>query len=164
MCERWQVFDNFVNDISPKPEGNYFLVRLKEGLFGPDNFKWREHLKRKEGETQKDWWTRKRASRIEANPSMESDRNIKRVYGLTREQYNEKLKSQNFVCAICLKPETSLEGKTGTLKRLAVDHCHSSKKIRDLLCSRCNTTIGKIEENPEILDQMKAYLLKHKEI
>lgn len=75
---------------------------------------------------------------------------------------NEKLKLQNYVCAICEKPESSFDSRTNTLRRLAVDHCHTSGKIRDLLCWRCNGTIGKIEEDLELLHKMIKYLEKHK--
>lgn len=163
LCAKWLDFYEFVKDVSPKPEGNYLLVRLRNELFGPDNFKWQEHLKRKEGEANKDWWARKRVARIAANPSMESDRNIKRVFGLTRDSYNDLLKEQDGVCAICRKPETAIDGKTGTLKKLAVDHCHNSKKIRELLCWRCNGTLGKVNDNVELLQAMIDYLNKHKE-
>lgn len=165
LCEHWtNHFNNFLWDVLPKPKGNYYLVRIKKGLFGPDNFKWQECLKRKEDESKKDWHARKRAARILANPSMESDRNIKRVYGLTREQYDKILLNQNNVCAICEKQETAVNGRTGSIKSLAVDHCHNTGKIRGLLCWRCNATIGKLEENLELIDKMKSYLIKHKDI
>jgi len=94
---------------------------------------------------------------------MESDRNIKRRFGLTRDQYNEKLKNQNYVCAICDQPETAVDGRTGTIKSLAVDHCHKYKGIRKLLCGRCNTTLGKVDDSTELLQSMINYLKKHGE-
>ena len=163
LCEAWLDFSIFAKAVSPKPDGNFLLVKLRNAPFGPDNFKWQAHLKRKEGETNKDWWARKRLARLAANPSMESDRNLKRTFNLTREQYNEKLASQNFVCAICELPETSTSPNTGTIKSLAVDHNHATGKIRDLLCGRCNTTIGKLNEDLILLEKIKVYLIKHKE-
>lgn len=163
LCEAWLDFKVFIKDVEPKPDGNFLLVRLRNEPFGPDNFKWQEHLKRKEGESNKDWWARKRAARILANPSMESDRNLKRTFNLTREQYNEKLKAQNYVCSICSQPETSTSPNTGTIKNLAVDHCHKHKGIRELLCGRCNTTLGKVNDEIELLQKMINYLKKHGE-
>lgn len=163
LCEAWLDFNNFIKDVSPKPKGNFLLVRLRNDLFGPDNFKWQEHLKRKESETNKDWWARKRAARISANPSMESDRNLKRMFNLTREQYNQKLIAQNYVCAICEQPETATSPNTGTIKSLAVDHNHKTNVIRELLCGRCNTTLGKLNEDLELLEKIKLYLIKHAE-
>lgn len=40
VVDRWHDFDNFVNDISPIPDG-MFLGRIRiADNFGPDNFKW----------------------------------------------------------------------------------------------------------------------------
>lgn len=164
LCEAWLDFKEFIIGISPKPDGNFFLLQI-DGTkpFGPNNFRWQEHLKKKQGENNKDWWARKRAARIAANPAMESQRNIKRQYGLTPEEHAEKLKNSNHVCDICEKPETSVDGRTGSLRILSVDHCHNSKKLRGMLCTRCNTTIGRVEENTELLEKMINYLNKYKE-
>lgn len=165
LCEEWLDFTTFVRDISPKPEGDYFLLRI-DGTkpFGPNNFRWQEHLKRKEGESKKDWWARKRAARIAANPSMDRARNYKKYFGITIEAYEQKLKQQNYVCAICCQPEISVDPRTSSIRRLAIDHCHNSNKIRDLLCYRCNSTLGKIEDNVELLQKMIDYLNKHKDV
>lgn len=163
LCEQWLDFDIFCKDIGQKPEGNFRLLKLNGSeLYGPDNFAWVEHLKRKEGESKSDWWARKWKTRQLANPSMENDRSLRRKYNLTLEDYNKKLTSQNFVCMICEKPETSY-GATGGRKKLAVDHCHVTNKIRDLLCWRCNAMIGKVNESVELLQKMIDYLNKHKE-
>jgi hypothetical protein len=61
------------------------------------------------------------------------------------------LKDQNDVCAICFK-----ECMFG--KRLAVDHCHATGKVRGLLCSRCDTSIGKFEDSIELLESANKYL------
>src|SRR6266567_7262027 len=100
LFERWLKFENFIWDIGAKPEGEFFLVRKNgDQLFGPNNFKWIEHLRRKLNETNKEWWSRKLEHRKLANPNLYSDRNLKRQYGLTREEYEQKLKEQNYVCA-----------------------------------------------------------------
>ena len=161
LCEEWLDFKCFVEGVSPKPEGNYFLIRLRKEPFGPNNFKWQEHLKRKKGESKKDWYARKWAARQIQNPGMERARNFQRKYGLTIDQYNEKLKNQNEVCAICGEKETSVDPKTSGARRLAVDHCHDTNKIRSLLCWRCNATIGKVKEDVELLKKMIAYLEFH---
>jgi len=164
LCEAWLDFLVFIKDVEPKPEGNFFLLQI-DGTkpFGPDNFRWQENLKRREGEPNKEWWARKRRARLAANPAMESQRNIKRQYGLSPEEHAERLNSSNHVCDICGNAETSVDGRTGTLRILAVDHCHLTKKLRGMLCTRCNTTIGRVGESIELLQEMIAYLIKHKE-
>ncbi len=161
LSEEWLDFYKFIKDISPKPEGNYLLVRITDDPYGPNNFKWQEYLKKKKTESNKEWWARKWAARQAANPGLERERNLIRKYGITFEKYNEMFVAQNGICAICGCEENS-RSRTGGIKKLAVDHCHNSKKIRGLLCWRCNGTIGKIEENLELIDEMKAYILKHR--
>jgi hypothetical protein len=75
---------------------------------------------------------------------------IKRVYDITKEQYENMLQQQNFCCAICSSNVESQRDKT-----LVVDHCHTTGKIRGLLCHSCNTGIGLFKDNEQNL--MKAY-------
>lgn len=60
-------------------------------------------------------------------------------YGITIEQYNQMRESQNFACKICGKTEEQLK------YLLHVDHCHTTGKVRHLLCVGCNTALGKLE-------------------
>lgn len=70
---------------------------------------------------------------------------------------------QNYCCAICLKPEKSLNNKKTKICRLAVDHCHKTGKIRQLLCANCNKTLGLIKEDTDVLKKMIDYIGKHDE-
>ena len=65
------------------------------------------------------------------------------------------LKKQNGVCYICHKLESN--GKP-----LNVDHCHTSGIIRKLLCSKCNFTLGLINEDKTILNRLIDYINEHK--
>jgi len=75
-------------------------------------------------------------------------------YGLTIEDYNNRLQAQRHRCAIC-KDKNNRKGY-----RLAVDHSHSNGQIRGFLCTRCNLMLGKTM-TPEILRAAAAYLEKH---
>ena len=67
-----------------------------------------------------------------------------------RAAYEKKVKEQGGICFIC--------GIGPTEKRsLDLDHCHTCGKIRKLLCSRCNLLVGRIENNPAILDYLKLH-------
>lgn len=72
-------------------------------------------------------------------------------FGLTVEIYDKMHMDQKGLCLICLKPETES-------KRLAVDHDHATGKVRGLLCSRCNSSIGKFEESSELLRRAAEYI------
>lgn len=79
-------------------------------------------------------------------------RNVKR-FGITPAIYSDMLKAQNNVCAICGQLETAVG-----YERLAVDHCHTTNKVRGLLCSSCNMALGKFKDNVNNLRAAAAYL------
>lgn len=81
---------------------------------------------------------------------------LKGAYSLTPKQYNQILQSQNGVCRICGRLETS-NNQYG-LMRLAVDHNHKTGKVRGLLCQRCNQALGLTNENAETLQRMIDYI------
>jgi hypothetical protein len=63
-----------------------------------------------------------------------------RGYGITPEDFDEMLHEQNGVCAIC---------KTNTSdRRLDVDHCHATGRVRGLLCRPCNHAVGFLKDDP----------------
>jgi hypothetical protein len=72
-------------------------------------------------------------------------------YGITLEQYKEMLAKQNNVCAICERI-----CKTGA--SLAVDHCHTTNRVRGLLCAACNRAIGNFQDSPTLLRKAATYL------
>lgn len=77
---------------------------------------------------------------------------IEYKFGVTAEQYYQMLEEQGGVCAICKQPPS------GRFKKLAVDHCHKTGKVRGLLHSGCNTALGRFGDDPEVLRNAVAYL------
>lgn len=75
---------------------------------------------------------------------------------MSLEEYEYMFNSQNGKCAICNSFET--HDKHGVL---AVDHDHKTGKIRGLLCFKCNTALGSVDDNIEILKNMINYLNKY---
>lgn len=92
------------------------------------------------------------------NPDKLRNRSIKKKYGLSFEKYQEMFLSQNGKCKICHCPETDVDKRNLTLKFLAVDHCHTTGKVRGLLCRKCNIALGIINENTETLKNMINYI------
>lgn len=78
---------------------------------------------------------------------------LRKLYGLTPERYDELLIAQGGGCAICGRPDAHKGGI-----RLHVDHDHDTGKVRGLLCSRCNQSIGAFEDDPALLRLAVAYL------
>ena len=83
---------------------------------------------------------------------------LKRAYGLTLEEYQLLEKKQNYRCAICGVHKKEARGKGS----FHVDHCHETKKIRGLLCHYCNTAIGALRDDPEIIEAAARYVRKHR--
>jgi len=80
---------------------------------------------------------------------------LKSTFGITLSEYNALLAKQNGGCAICNK--TAEQNK----KRLAVDHCHKSNKIRGLLCSACNQAIGLFKDQIVLMKSAIKYIRKN---
>ncbi len=156
-------FPQFLQDIGTKPGKFYSLITLREGPFGPDNFEWRAQIKRQPGESRRAFHARKWQAQVTARPAWDRNRQIVKRYGITLEEYEQMFAAQKGVCAICKNPETKLDIRHGTIKQLAVDHCHNSKKVRGLLCQRCNIGLGRIGDSIEIARAMVTYLIKHKD-
>jgi hypothetical protein len=90
----------------------------------------------------------KEATRIDSRNAR-----LKKKYGLTIADYNKMLGLQNGKCAICCISES--KGRGG----FHVDHCHTTNKVRGLLCHSCNTGLGHFRDDIEILDAAAKYLL-----
>ncbi len=93
----------------------------------------------------------------DANPEKRRDIALRYSYGITLEDYDKMFAEQRGVCKICGADQ---KGSAGQL-RLAVDHCHNTGKVRGLLCVSCNTTLGKIETNPSLLNNIRDYMEKY---
>lgn len=78
-------------------------------------------------------------------------------YGITDEQYQQKLQEQEGVCAICGadKPGRNHEN-------MHVDHNHSTGEVRGLLCDLCNRGLGYFKDNNQLLRKAAAYLENYK--
>lgn len=80
---------------------------------------------------------------------------LKKKFGLSKEQYEALLEGQNHVCAICGK---------GCTKALAVDHCHTTGKVRGLLCNNCNRGVGHLKDSVENMTNAITYLNRFKSV
>jgi len=70
----------------------------------------------------------------------------------TVEEIQTLEKTQKFNCAICLRPFTMLN------RTYHIDHNHSTKKIRGLLCGTCNTLMGCIDKHDINPEQITRYM------
>jgi hypothetical protein len=84
------------------------------------------------------------------------DARFKKTYGISYEEYEEKRKEVQYCCEICGKHE-----EDHSRGKLFVDHDHDTGKYRGLLCTQCNSALGMVYDNVEILQKMIEYLQKH---
>lgn len=98
------------------------------------------------------------ASRLQKLRTYKTKRDyiLKNRYGIEEFDYNKLLTNQNGVCAICKQPPKEN-------KRLDVDHCHTTKKLRGLLCNNCNRGLGHFKDSQELLLKAKIYLINHEQ-
>jgi Recombination endonuclease VII len=84
-------------------------------------------------------------------PTLEEKRAYgrKKNFGISEEQYEQMLVDQNNQCAIC-KKEIGWEA--------AVDHCHTTDKIRGLLCRKCNLGLGGFKDNIKTIKKAISYV------
>ena len=85
--------------------------------------------------------------------SRNADRKSK--YGLSPTDYEKMFESQKGRCKICDTHRSKLN------RELAVDHCHLTGAIRSLLCTKCNTAIGQLNDSELLCHKAGAYLKEH---
>ena len=85
---------------------------------------------------------------------------LMRYYGFSIAEYAEMYRKQDGKCAICCQPE---EGKDRhrNIRVLAVDHCHETGAVRELLCYACNSMLGQAKDKIKVLLAGAEYLKKH---
>jgi hypothetical protein len=83
-----------------------------------------------------------------------------KYYGITPEQYQELYRLQKGRCAICLIEKGMWKGERGGKHTdiLMVDHDHLTKRVRGLLCHRCNFGLGQFQDNADLVLGAYRYL------
>jgi len=160
----WDTFEGFrasIND-PPSPTARLYRIdRLKP--YGPDNVQWRERVQeahsgitREERNAYMREYSRKR-------PHVRKEHYLRKLYGVGLAEYERLLAAQDGVCAICKRPETAINPRTGEPFLLAVDHDHTTGKIRGLLCMKENRGLGLFDDSIDRLRAAIAYLEHHAE-
>lgn len=80
---------------------------------------------------------------------------LQQRYSLTLDDYRRLLERQNGVCAVCEGPPNGPGSAKG---RFHVDHCHRTGKVRGLLCGKCNTAVGLLNDDAKRAMRVARYL------
>lgn len=83
------------------------------------------------------------------------DNRKRRIYGVTAEQFAEKLTAQENVCAICMEAFKDA-------RDTHIDHDHATGDVRGILCGRCNLGLGNYKDDPDLLRLAADYLDYHR--
>lgn len=81
----------------------------------------------------------------------------KRRYGITAQQWDAMFAMQGRKCANPACGSTEPKSKKGW----STDHCHTSGKLRAILCQSCNIALGFVKDSPKVLRGLADYLEQH---
>lgn len=82
-----------------------------------------------------------RSRNLDASRDYLRGRSLRRKYGLTIQQWDERFRAQGSCCAICKATEP------GTSRGWCTDHDHETGEVRGILCHRCNRLLGMLGDN-----------------
>jgi hypothetical protein len=80
-----------------------------------------------------------------------------RKYGLKPGDAERMKAEQSYRCAIC---KETFDANILKARSAVVDHCHTTKVVRGMLCQGCNLGLGAFRDNPIFLTQAINYLMK----
>lgn len=153
LCAAWREdFWAFVEAVGERPDGHTLRRKDVSRPFDVDNWYWKEPIKSESSADYQRQWRNN-------NPEKAKNLDLKKYYGITLQEYEALLVAQNGVCAICGGKETTKD-KDGAPRRMPVDHCHTTGRIRGLLCTQCNRGLGMFSDSPERLRAAANYLEK----
>jgi hypothetical protein len=95
--------------------------------------------------------------RASEEPEKKRAAHLRRTFGISLEEYDERVRQQDGVCAICGQPE-NCRGRGGAVMPLTVDHNHETNSVRGLLCRACNVALGLMNDSATTLRAAADYL------
>ena len=129
---------------------------------------WRAQNKEKNAEYQKEYnkeYRKKNVEKLNANNKKWREENkeqdalvmlkarLKRKYNLSIDEYKTLIESKNNSCKVCgTHAKNNLKGK------LYIDHCHTTGKVRVLLCMKCNSALGLLNDDKALIQNLLDYL------
>jgi hypothetical protein len=86
---------------------------------------------------------------------------LEKSYGITLDTYEAMLEVQNYKCKICNVTIEDAPTTGGNGRKLVVDHCHTTGKVRGLLCIKCNSGLGMFNDSQDNLTAAISYLMEN---
>jgi len=113
--------------------------------------KWRTKNRERVRANQRAW---NKANRAKAN-EYRRKQYYKSKYGLTEEERDAMLAAQGFKCKTCRSDSPG--NKVGWV----IDHCHSTNKVRGILCHDCNLALGHVKDDVVVLKNLIQHLVEN---
>lgn len=143
------------------------LSQLPEGRLCSDCGRFRPldafHNSKRKSRTSKGWMAcaecrnkrqRQRYASDEGSRIKSALRHIKNTYGLTASEFLAMMRRQRNLCGSC-------GDDMGKGRNRHIDHCHTTGRVRELLCNRCNSALGLLKEDPARMRALLTYLERH---
>lgn len=106
-------------------------------------------------------WSARNSDRVrayrQANRRKSYLQESRRKYGITPEWFEARMAEQGEACATCQRPFCWDDKQT----KPHIDHCHATGKVRGVLCNRCNTVLGLVGDQAELLNSLAGYVTCH---
>lgn len=96
---------------------------------------------------------RKRRLILMADPTIQKGVRVRFNHGMSLEEYESRLKSQNGLCHLCRCPFKDKDGPV-------LDHNHTTGQFRDFIHRTCNLAIGNLKDSPEMCQMAVDYLTR----
>ncbi len=151
LCRKCKIVKDIDNFYFRKDKG-YYVSRCRKCINEDHNDYMKTEggrLSRKKANEKKNWLT-------PTQKEYKSHWSRFKKYGITEREFKDMLSKQEYKCAICNIADID-SGKC-----LCIDHCHSSGKVRELLCNNCNVALGVLKESISTAEKLIQYLKKHK--
>jgi hypothetical protein len=110
------------------------------------------HCKKCNSEKSKQWYQINKDIKKESSLKW----HYKSKYGLTFEQRQALFDKQEGKCAVC-NCDVHLDG-TKNATQAVIDHCHTSGKVRGVLCNTCNQGLGFFKDDVTVIQNAIKYL------
>ena len=91
------------------------------------------------------------------NKCKDCEREVRREYYKPHQDIRRKLKISDTQFEE-LMDTTHCNTCGAELTKKCIDHCHTTLKVRGVLCNNCNTALGLVDDNVDTLKRMVEYL------
>lgn len=82
-----------------------------------------------------------------------------RTFGITDEDFMSMYERQGKKCAVCERPVALYTRRNENWDGACIDHCHSTGRVRGILCNPCNVALGLLQDNPDRIERMREYIM-----